>query len=477
MDDDPASPNYRDLYVPEFQGKLKKFSPNGELLSSLETPEFGTSGVAVNPATGDVYVTSYPFNAVLVYNPQGELFKFFSIEAHSPEPEGIAVSPAGDVYVVNGGGPAARKGTTEVYDEAGNWLKTLDENPSYGVAVDPVDEHVFVDEGGQVSEFEPSGAPVGSPTGAGRLSHSVSLAAEAGTLAIDNPGQTDVEAYGPAGLPPDVETDNPVVVDSVSDPGSARTGDFQVTPSGDDAAFTSTLPLTGYDNGLVHPEVFRYDTDTGVECASCNPTSEQAIGNASLPRHGLGLSSDGRVFFNSTEGLVDRDLNENEDAYQWEPKGFELGQGAPACRRDGGCVELLSTGTSPFTVELLGISRDGTDAYFFTRDRLAEEDENGNTVKIYDARSFGGFPFVPDPPQCKASDECHGPGTPAPAPPQIKSFAPTPGGNLPPCKHGFVRRHGECVRRTRNRRHGLRHGHKKPRRGKQHGRSGGNGQA
>ena len=59
VDDDPASPNYRDLYVPEFQGKLKKFSPSGELLSSLETFESGTSGVAVNPANGDVYVTSY----------------------------------------------------------------------------------------------------------------------------------------------------------------------------------------------------------------------------------------------------------------------------------------------------------------------------------------------------------------------------------------------------------------------------------
>ena len=174
-----------------------------------------------------------------------------------------------------------------------------------------------------------------------------------------------------------------------------------MTPSGDDAAFTSTLPLTGYDNGLVHPEVFRYDSGSGVECASCNPTSEQAIGDASLPRHGLGLSDDGRVFFNSTEGLVDRDLNEKEDAYQWEPKGFELGQGAPPCPREGGCVELLSTGTSPFAVELLGISRDGTDAYFFTRDRLAEEDENGNTVKIYDARSFGGFPFVPIHPSAK----------------------------------------------------------------------------
>ena len=127
------------------------------------------------------------------------MFNFFSIEAHSPEPEGIAVSPAGNIYVVNGGGTTARKGTTEVYDEAGNWLRTLDENPSYGVAVDPVDEHVYVDEGNQVSEFEPSGAPIGSPTGAGRLSHSVSLAAEAGTLAIANPGQSDVEAYGPAG--------------------------------------------------------------------------------------------------------------------------------------------------------------------------------------------------------------------------------------------------------------------------------------
>jgi hypothetical protein len=469
VDVDPASPNYRDLYVPEFLGKLKKFSPSGEQLATLETFESGTSGVAVNPANGDVYVTSYFFNAGLKYNAAGELLGFFPLETHSPEPESIAVSGAGEVYVANGGGTLARKGTTEVYDEAGTWLRTLDENPSYGVAVDPVDEHVYVDDGSEVLEFEPSGATIGSPTGAGRLSHSISLAAEGGTLVIDNPGQTDVEAYGPSVLPRDVQTDNPVVVDSVSEPGSAKTGDFQVTPSGDDAAFTSTLSLTGYDNGVIHPEVFRYDSGSGVECASCNPTSEQAIGDASLPRHGLGLSDDGRVFFNSTEGLVDRDLNEKEDAYQWEPKAFELGQDAPPCARDGGCVELLSTGTSPFAAELLGISSAGGDAYFFTRDKLAEEDENGNTVKIYDARSFGGFPFVPTPPQCKASDECHGPGSPAPPAPQIKSYAPTPGGNLPPCKRGFVRRHGDCVRRTgKRRRHGHRHRHRKSHRGKPH---------
>ena len=179
-------------------------------------------------------------------------------------------------------------------------------------------------------EFDPSGTPIGSPTGAGRLSHSVSLAAKGGTLVISNPGQTMSKPTGRRSCP---VTSRPTARSSSTASAnleSAKTGDFQVTPSGDDAAFTSTLSLTGYDNGSVHPEVFRYDTGSGVECASCNPTSEQATGDASLPRHGLGLSDDGRVFFNSTEGLVDRDLNEKEDAYQWEPKGFESRPGRAA---------------------------------------------------------------------------------------------------------------------------------------------------
>ena len=83
VDNDPASPNYRDLYVPEFLGKLKKFSPSGEQLASLETFESGTSGVAVNPANGDVYVTSYFLSAVLKFNAAGELLGFFSTSAHS----------------------------------------------------------------------------------------------------------------------------------------------------------------------------------------------------------------------------------------------------------------------------------------------------------------------------------------------------------------------------------------------------------
>ena len=43
-------------------------------------------------------------------------------------------------------------------------------------------------------------------------------------------------------------------------------------------------------------------------------------------------------------------------------------------------------------------------------------------MKIYDARQDGGF-YVPlrEPP-CRASDECHGPGTQAPPPPDIGTY-------------------------------------------------------
>ena len=71
----------------------------------------------------------------------------------------------------------------------------------------------------------------------------------------------------------------------------------------------------------------------------------------------------------------------------------------------------ISTGTSPFDSSLLGVSANGNDVYFFTRDTLVPQDENGELVKIYDARGIGGFYVTPEPPPCKASDECHGAGS------------------------------------------------------------------
>jgi hypothetical protein len=262
-------------------------------------------------------------------------------------------------------------------------------------------------------------------------------------------------------VPSDLSTDNPVVVDSVSAAGTRNTADFQVSPSGNDAVFTSTLPLSGYDSAA-HPEVFRYDAPSDkLDCVSCNPTGEQATGDATLATNGSSLSDDGRVFFNSTEGLVDRDLNGNKDAYEWSPQepAGEVG----ACHDSGGCEELISAGTSPLDSSLLGVSADGTDAFFFTHDTLVDTDNNGFRVKLYDARAGGGFGQAPPPHQCQASDECHGPSSQGPPPPDTKTIASTPGGNAtstPParCKKGLGKRHGKCVRRHPHPRRHHRHG-------------------
>ncbi len=108
----------------------------------------------------------------------------------------------------------------------------------------------------------------------------------------------------------DPHVDNPVVVDSLSDASERFTGDFQVSASGRDAVFTSILPLTGYENAE-HREVYRYHAPTAeLDCASCIPTGAPAAADSTLASDGLSLTDDGRVFFNSRDALVDRDLNE-----------------------------------------------------------------------------------------------------------------------------------------------------------------------
>jgi hypothetical protein len=442
-----------DLFVPDLTNNaIHKYDSNGNPLQTISVPDFVT-GVAVNQANGRIYAAGYGSSTIYEYAPNGTpITEFPTIEL----PTGVAVNSSGTVYVVNGGGQSNAKGTTEAYTSTGTDLGQFSGEPSNGVAVDPSDDHVFVSKRNRVEEYDSAGNVIGVPTGEGILGGSISLAADSGMLAVSNPGQGAVAIFGPLRVPSVPAVDNPLVVDSVGAAGSRRTDEFQVNPSGNDAIFTSTLPLTGYDGGG-HEEVYRNDAAEGLSCASCNPTGEQAVSDATMVLHGSGLTEDGRVFFNSGEGLVDRDLNERVDAYEWEPKGLQVGEGIPTCQLEAGCVGLISAGTSPFDSGLLGVSEDGQDAYFFTRDTLVEESENGNNMQIYDARVLGGVPYVPPPVQCKASDECHGPSSPIPPAPNIKTLAGTPignngHGNAHGCKAGFVRKHGKCVKK-KNRKH------------------------
>ena len=276
-------------------------------------------------------------------------------------------------------------------------------------------------------EFDSAGNPVGAPTGSGLdLGLDRPRRGLRQRSTISNRGQTNVAVLRPGGDPARPQHRQPARRRQRQlgrDPQHRR---LPGQPLGqrrrlhlDPAA--DRLRQRRPPRGLP----LRRAADT-LDCASCNPTGEQATGEATLASNGSSLTDDGRVFFNSTEGLVDRDLNGKMDAYEWEPQ-----EPPGQRRRTDGCVQLISTGTSPLDSSLLGVSADGTDAYFFTHDTLVSSDNNGSRVKIYDARAGGGFAQVPPPHPCQASDECHGAGSQAPPPPDIKTIAGTPAATRP----------------------------------------------
>jgi hypothetical protein len=241
---------------------------------------------------------------------------------------------------------------------------------------------------------------------------------------------------------------NPAIHNAVYNNEVHSYGDFQVTPDGRFAAFATVAPVTEFTT-FGHSEIYRYDRNADATvCASCPPTQALPTSNTFLTPHGLNLSDDGRVFFTSSEPLALRDTNKQADAYEWE----------------NGTVELISTGSSEADSGIVTASADGNNAFFFTRQTLVHQDLNGNAVKIYDARTEGGFPFVSPPDPCKASDECHGPGTQA-APEPVINTVTGPGNLKHPssrhCRRGFKKKRGRCVkphhrkhRRHTTRRHG-----------------------
>lgn len=255
----------------------------------------------------------------------------------------------------------------------------------------------------------------------------------------------------------------------------------RVTADGRHIAFQSVTGLAGYDNvdpatGKRHTEVYRYDADTNeLTCVSCNPSGEPPSGGPpiSIPYNAFEeeltanpsfnakfgeaatlppwerdyhasrvLSEDGnRVFFHSHEALDSRDTNGVQDVYQWEA------QGTGSCQEQGGCVDLISTGTSPQVSEFIDASVSGNDVFISTTSGIDPRDEGA--IDIYDARVGGGFPTPPLPPNC-LGDACQS----IPAAPH----RPTPAGVIftgpgdPPlrsnCK-ALARRAARLARRAR----------------------------
>jgi hypothetical protein len=222
---------------------------------------------------------------------------------------------------------------------------------------------------------------------------------------------------------------------------SGKATRIQVTPDGAHMAFISTTKLTPYNNAG-KAEMYRYDPIARtIQCVSCPPSGVPPTVNVGGSQKGLFLTLDGRTFFSTKDALVEQDANGIVDIY-------EFTSGRP---------QLISTGTgdnagSQFQpIGLVGVSADGVDVFFSTYQTIVPEDENGEQLKFYDARSNGGFPFNVPPAPCAAADECHGSGSSAPAAPQTGTGASLgSGGNFPKahrCPKGKRRHNGKCHRK------------------------------
>jgi hypothetical protein len=224
------------------------------------------------------------------------------------------------------------------------------------------------------------------------------------------------------------------------------------SPSGRYFTFMSDRSLTGFvnsdeENGEVLQEVYTYDALAGrMHCVSCNPTGGLPQGQiagvlgrrlvdpqsiwhdrwlaAVLPAPNVieaaGITlyrprtvlDNGRVFFNSFDGLVPMDTNGEWDVYQYEPVGVGncsvSPEGAVVARSGEGCVSLISSGTAAEETGFIDASADGDDAFFLTRGRLSALDRD-EELDAYDARVDGVAAKAPIISEC-VGEGCRLPG-------------------------------------------------------------------
>jgi hypothetical protein len=268
-----------------------------------------------------------------------------------------------------------------------------------------------------------------------------------------------------------------------------------VTPDGRHLVFWSTEDLTGFEGGG-SPEIYMYDFDSSLTCVSCNPTGALThpapyryyvstnLPESSNPTYSLrDLSTDGnRVFFESSEALVSQVANGEvappletglntaglSNVYEWERAGGSSSESGPepnnSCTpkapsfstADGGCLYLLSGGTSNDASFFVDASENGEDAFIETRADLVPQDK-GEVYELYDVRVGATEP--PAEPECTGSG-CQGvPGAPPIfATPSSVTFNGV--GNFPPpairakvakktvrCAKGKTRnKHNQCVK-------------------------------
>ncbi len=209
----------------------------------------------------------------------------------------------------------------------------------------------------------------------------------------------------------------------------------RVAGGGEWLVFMSDRSLTGYDtrdavvSGVRDEEVYEYRFGGGLVCVSCDPSGERphgveyaklnegaAAGTGVWPEgarlagfvpswtpyrkqgafyQSRFLGGSGRVFFDSSDGLVAGDSDGVVDVYEFEPVGVgscRVG-GVGFVAVDDGCLGLVSSGESGQESGFLDASESGDEVFFLTTSRLSGRDRD-TAYDVYDARVGGGEPVL-----------------------------------------------------------------------------------
>jgi len=246
---------------------------------------------------------------------------------------------------------------------------------------------------------------------------------------------------------------------------STTNGDGVLSPYGGqrdyDQGTCSDIGVSGCRELYVYDASAPARSAQQLRCVSCRPDGATATVSASDMARTLdgaassvgildhALSTDGRVFFSTSEALVPEDVNGRSDAYEWE----------------GGQVHLLTDGQSASGSYFLDASPDGADVFVVTRAQLTAWDTDGS-YDLYDVRQplpdhpAGVLDPPAQPPACVPIDGCRGSSVPAPSLTAVSTVTFHGTGNLRQkfpkplrCRTGTVRKHTSrgvrCVRRPR----------------------------
>ena len=176
---------------------LSQFGSQGTGPGQFESP----AAVAVNTATGDVYVTDISNNVVEEFSASGSYLSEFGGGTAFPAPNGqlyqpiaIAVDPgSGDVYVLDYNGALGSEGARiQKFDASGNFLLSWMVGSFFTnqLAVDPATGDVYVTDqsNSQVVEFDPAGNQIAA---FGRPAPATASSPTPTTIAVD-PGDGDL---------------------------------------------------------------------------------------------------------------------------------------------------------------------------------------------------------------------------------------------------------------------------------------------